>query len=127
MATAIKTVGFDPAVFDELLARYQDVAPGERDARWLLLEAAHVVGQTRFVPHLKTHMVMFGQARHEGDWPEMAGQLMRVALVPLGHALGRLPLGNPGRSTVSAFQTMPVRDDIAQAIASARLARARAE
>lgn len=127
MTTPTETVHFDPVVFDALLAQYQDVAPGERDARWLLLEAAHVVGQTRFVPHLKTHMLMFGQARHEGDWSEMAGQLMRLALVPLGHALGRLPLGNPGRSNVSAFQPMPVRDDIAQAIASALLARASAD
>ncbi|MFD2377205.1 DUF3703 domain-containing protein [Ottowia pentelensis] len=38
------------------------------------------------------------------DWPEVAGQLLRLALVPLGHLSGRLPIGNPGRATVSAFE-----------------------
>jgi hypothetical protein len=38
-------------------------------------------------------------------------------LVPLGHFTGRLPLGNAGRSNISAFQTMPIREDIAALIA----------
>jgi hypothetical protein len=41
-------------------------------------------------------------------------------LVPVGHALGRLPLGNPGRSNVSALRPMPVREDIAAVIERAR-------
>lgn len=114
MAMPTDSVAFDPALFETLLTRYQGAS--ERNQRWLLLEAAHVVGQTRFAPHWKTHVLMLAQARREGDWPEVAGQLMRLALVPLGHALGRLPLGNPGRSNVSAFRPMPVRDDIARTI-----------
>ena len=54
------------------------------------------------------------------DWSEVVGQVMRLLLVPLGHAMGRLPIGNPGRSNISAFQPMPVRPDIAHAIALAR-------
>jgi hypothetical protein len=41
-----------------------------------------------------------------GDAREATGQLLRLALVPLGHLLARLPLGNIGRSHVSAFRTM---------------------
>jgi hypothetical protein len=44
----------------------------------------------------------------------------RLALVPLGHLSGRLPLGNPGRSTVSAFEPLPVRPELAEMIARAR-------
>lgn len=42
---------------------------------------------------------------------------MRLARVPLGHVVHRLPLGNPGRSNVSACVPMLVRADIAQVIA----------
>jgi len=38
---------------------------------------------------------------------------MRLALVPLGHVTGRLPLGNSGRSDVSAFVSMAVEPEIA--------------
>ena len=53
---------------------------------------------------------------------EAFGQLFRLALVPLGHLTGRLPAGNPGRATVSAFRPMPVRADLRALIAQARMA-----
>jgi hypothetical protein len=40
--------------------------------------------------------------------------------VPLGHLSGRLPLGNPGRATVSAFEPLPVRPELAELITRAR-------
>ena len=39
-------------------------------------------------------------------------QLWRLALVPLGHALGRLPAGNVGRATVPALRAMTPPDDV---------------
>ena len=42
------------------------------------------------------------------DLAELNGQLLRLLLVPLGHLLGRLPLGNTGRANISAFQPMAV-------------------
>ena len=87
---------------------------------WLYLEAAHVVGQLHIKPHLQTHVHMLGLAWRTRDWPEAAGQVLRLALVPLGHLSGRLPLGNPGRSTVSAFRPLPVRPELADLIAQAR-------
>jgi hypothetical protein len=118
MNPSAQAVAFDPALFQALLSQHQQaLAPGQR---WLLLEAMHVVGQTRLVPHWISHWRMLAQARQDGDWAELFGQLMRLALVPLGHTLGRLPLGNPGRANVSAFAPMVVREDIARAIAQAR-------
>ncbi|MFN4359323.1 MAG: DUF3703 domain-containing protein [Hylemonella sp.] len=111
---------YAPEVFSALLAQYSVVPATDTPGRWLLLEAAHVVGQTRLVPHLKTHILMLGQARQEGDWSEAAGQLFRLALAPLGHVVGRLPIGNSGRSNISAFQPMLVRDDIAAVISKTR-------
>lgn len=111
--------GFHPDVYTRLLSRFRALPAAARSERWLLLEAAHVVGQTRFGPHLETHARMFGEAWRTRDTREMAGQAFRLMLVPLGHLAGRLPIGNPGRANVSAFQPMPVRADIAEAIAQA--------
>jgi hypothetical protein len=90
------------------------------DQAWLYLEAAHVVGQLHIRPHLQTHAQMFNLSIRTRGWSEAVGQLFRLALVPLGHLSGRLPLGNPGRSTVSAFERLPVRPELAELIARAR-------
>jgi len=95
-------------------------AAGAHEQAWLYLEAAHVVGQRRLKPHLQTHAHMLALTWRSHDWPEAAGQVLRLALVPLGHLSGRLPLGNPGRSTVSAFAPLPVRPELADLIARAR-------
>ena len=110
---------FDATLYARLLARLRTLPLQANHDRWLLLEAAHVVGQTRFRPHLETHWLMLGQAWRDGDAGEMAGQALRLLLVPLGHLTGRLPIGNPGRANVSAFKPLPVRPDIAEAIAQA--------
>ena len=108
---------FDKAVFNRLTSAAK--ASNSTEQAWLYLEAAHVVGQSWFKPHLQAHARMLRLAWRTGDWPEVAGQLLRLALVPLGNLTGRLPLGNPGRSTVSAFKPLPVRPELADLIARA--------
>ena len=49
---------------------------------------------------------------------QLASAAIRLALAPLGHLSGRLPLGNPGRATVSAFAPLPVRPELAALIAA---------
>lgn len=109
---------FDETTHSRLMREAKKTSSVEQ--AWLYLEAAHVVGQRHIKPHLKTHAHMLGLAWRTRDWPEAAGQVLRLALVPLGHLSGRLPLGNPGRSTVSAFEPLPVRPDLADLIAQAR-------
>jgi len=65
--------------------------------------------------------LMLRLALSNRDWGEVAGQGFRLALVPLGHALGRLPAGNIGRSTVSAFQPMTLSPQTRRLIAQARM------
>lgn len=108
---------YRPEIFSLLLCQFAATPVAELSKRWLLLEAAHVVGQTRLGPHLRTHLLMLDLALRDRDWHEAVGQLFRLAIAPLGHALGRLPIGNSGRSDISAFRPMPVRDDIAEMIA----------
>ncbi len=108
---------FDHTAFAGLMQGAKTAASPEQ--AWLYLEAAHVVGQSYIKPHLVTHTHMLGLSLRTRDWPEAFGQLLRLALVPLGHLSGRLPLGNPGRATVSAFEPLPVRPELADLIARA--------
>jgi hypothetical protein len=111
---------FDALAYAELI-RQASIARSSAQA-WLALEAAHVMGQRHLKPHVETHVLMLGLALRTRDWAEAAGQLFRLALVPLGHLTGRLPLGNPGRSTVSAFRPLPVRPELSAMIQQARAA-----
>lgn len=109
---------FDETTHARLMRQAKKASSVEQ--AWLYLEAAHVVGQLDIKPHLQTHAHMLGLAWRTRDWSEVAGQVLRLALVPLGHLSGRLPLGNPGRSTVSAFEPLPVRPELVDLIAQAR-------
>jgi hypothetical protein len=70
------------------------------EAQWTWLQAAHVVGQHHPGLHFDSHKRMLVLARRTRDWGEVGGQLLRIALLPLGHLLRRIPAGNIGRSTV---------------------------
>lgn len=96
--------------YDRLMRSYDALGNwAHAEDRWAWLMAAHVVGQMDLRLHLHSHWRMLGLAIATRDAPEAAGQLFRLALVPLGHALRRLPAGNVGRATVSAFR--PMRPD----------------
>lgn len=109
---------FDEAAFTRLIQEAR--VPRSTERAWMYLEAAHVVGQLHFRPHVRPHVQMLKLALHSHDWREAAGQGLRLALAPLGHLSGRLPLGNPGRSTIGAFERLPVRPDLADLIALTR-------
>lgn len=76
------------------------------------LERAHVLGQRDFSAHLRVHGWMLRVGWETGDWRKVVGQLMRLALVPLGHLVGRLPIGNTGGANVSAFAPMTIPPDL---------------
>lgn len=76
------------------------------------LERAHVLGQRFFVPHTLTHWWMLRVGWAQRDAKEIAGQVLRLALTPLGHLTGRLPLGNTGGANVSAFKPMPFSQEV---------------
>jgi hypothetical protein len=87
---------------------------------WRHLERAHIVSQPFLALHLGNHWAMLKFAFSQRDVQEIIGQLVRLALAPLGSFTGRIPVGNTGRSNVSAFEPMEVPDDLAIAIKAAQ-------
>ena len=85
---------------------------GDVAGAWRSLERAHIVSQPYLGPHLANHWAMLGFAVEQSDWREVAGQLVRLALAPLGALTGRIPVGNTGRSNISAFGPMPIPEDL---------------
>ena len=95
-------------VYARLVRGYEDTlaSGGAEDLRWTWLMAAHVVGQHHAGLHFDSHRRMLALAKQTGDWKEVLGQLARIALLPLGHLLRRIPQGNIGRATVPITQEM---------------------
>jgi hypothetical protein len=92
------------------------------EMQWTWLMAAHVVGQHDPGMHFDSHRRMLALARSTRDWREAMGQVVRLALLPLGHLLRRIPMGNIGRSTVPITQEMQPPDTVQVLIDWATLA-----
>jgi Co/Zn/Cd efflux system component len=89
--------------------------------KWQLLQAAHIVGQCFIWLHIDSHIQMLKLALRTRDWREAVGQIFRLGLVPFGHLLGRLPIGNPGTADVSAFSTQEIPHNLRKLIVNARV------
>lgn len=118
MITAM-TTSLREALARELDAYGRAASAGDVPAAWVALERAHVLSQPMLVPHLGVHLTMLDFAWRTRDRREVAGQLLRLALAPLGHVTGRTPPGNTGRSDVSAFAPMAVPDDLSSVLDAA--------
>ena len=109
------------AQIDELIGTSRQAgATGDRLAAWRKLEDAHVLSQPWIRPHVRVHAHMLALSLRDRDAREFAGQVSRLLLAGPGSATGRYPLGNSGRSRVSAFKPMPIRDDLAELLAEVR-------
>ena len=56
------TVAFDPGTFERLHRAYRRIDRSDPAQAWHLLEALHVLGQTRLVSHARTHGLMLALA-----------------------------------------------------------------
>jgi Protein of unknown function (DUF3703) len=97
------------AAFDAAMATARErLAGNDAQEALALLERAHVLGQRDFGRHWRVHELMLRAAWASSDGRELRGQLLRLALTPIGHVTRRLPRGNTGRANVSAFAPMAV-------------------
>lgn len=96
----------------EMAAYRSAEALGNHDLAWRHLERVHIIAQPFWGLHLASHGAMLAFAIRQRDWSEALGQIFRLLLAPIGALTGKLPIGNTGRSTVSAFQPMPIPPDL---------------
>lgn len=107
-----RTLSMRRVIAEEMILFRAARASGEWAAAWRHLERAHIVSQPHLGLHLASHWSMLDFAVEQRDWRETAGQVVRLALAPLGSLTGRIPVGNTGRSNVSAFVAMPIPEDL---------------
>lgn len=101
------------AAFEAAMAEAHDYQViGNARGAFAALERAHMLGQLDFGPHLRVHWQMLLVGWRHGDRREVVGQLLRIALVPIGHLVGRLPVGNTGGANVSAFRPMDIAPEL---------------
>ncbi|MET3723734.1 DUF3703 domain-containing protein [Sphingomonas trueperi] len=100
----------------ELERHDASAAIGDTGAAWWALQRAHILSQSDLPLHLRVHWTMLGYAVRTGDLREVPGQTLRLALAPIGSLTRRIPIGNTGRSNVSAFEPMAIPADLRAAI-----------
>lgn len=109
-----------PAVQAELAAAFLAEQRGEFYTVFEHLERAHVLGQATTVEHVRVHWRMFRFALRNRFHGQASGQFWRMFAASIFTALGLVPEGNTGGTTVSGFRRLPVPNDLKQAIDAAR-------
>ncbi|MEP4545654.1 MAG: DUF3703 domain-containing protein [Saccharospirillum sp.] len=91
---------------------------GDLHAAFRHLERAHILSQKFAFAHAATHLRMFRLGWRTRDAREALGQLVR-AIAALLFSRIWVPVGNTGRANVSAFEPMPVPDDLVRVLKDA--------
>ena len=96
---------------EELSSARLAVRARQFDLCFVHLERAHVLAQRHTVRHSYVHGLMLVAGVRRGDWREVLGQVPRMIASLLFSRLW-VPRGNTGRARVSAFEPMPVPEDL---------------
>lgn len=100
------------SAIDEAFAQAEAALDAGRSAEALAwLERAHILSQRRPLLHARAHWLMLRAGWQMGDAREVLGQLPRILAALLFSRIW-VPLGNTGRARVSAFQPMPISDEL---------------
>lgn len=89
-------------------------------AAYAWLERAHILTQRQPLLHAKAHWKMLTLGWQTADYREMAGQVPRIFAALLFSKIW-VPLGNTGRSRVSAFRPMPISEELHALLQNNRL------
>ena len=97
---------------DEAFAQ-TTLALGDRrnDEALLWLERAHILAQRRPWLHARSHWLMLRAGWQLRDMREVSGQIPRIVAALLFSRIW-VPIGNTGRARVSAFQPMPISEEL---------------
>ena len=87
------------------------LASHDPEAAYAWLERAHILSQRMPLRHAESHWLMLRAGWQVRNWREVSGQLPRILAALLFSRIW-VPLGNTGRARVSAFQPMPLSDEL---------------
>lgn len=90
---------------------------GALDRAFHHLERAHVLSQRLTWLHVKSHLGMWQIGWMRSDVRELFGQSTRIVAALLFSRLW-VPIGNTGGANVSAFQPMPIPEDLRAILAA---------
>lgn len=88
---------------------------GNHESAYRLFEDAHILGQRFTLEHTLSHWWMLRVALKTRDVHEFFGQIPRI-IASLIFSKVWVPVGNSGRTKVSAFKTMPVPNHLREFI-----------
>jgi len=97
---------------DEMRAARTARSQAGNGEEWKHLERAHILSQPLAWLHIRTHAAMLAAALRRRDRHEVLGQIFRLLVAGPGSLTGRYPVGNTGGANVSAFEPMPIPDDL---------------
>lgn len=106
-------------VEQELALAQQAGHAGDAARAFTHLQRAHVLGQASTRHHVHVHWRMLRWGWQQRDGRECRGQLLRLIGAATKTALGWVPRGNTGGSSISPFRPLPLPPDLAAAIARA--------
>lgn len=92
---------------------------GQFDVAFSHLERAHILSQRITWLHVKCHVAMLRIGWLRRDVRELIGQATRVVAALLFSRIW-VPEGNTGGAHVSAFEPMPIPDDLSAILRQAR-------
>lgn len=75
------------------------------------LERTHILTQRQPLLHARSHWLMLTLGWQIGDYREVAGQIPRIFAALLFSKIW-VPIGNTGRSRISAFRPMPISQEL---------------
>ncbi|MBA4682379.1 MULTISPECIES: DUF3703 domain-containing protein [Pseudomonadaceae] len=104
---------FRAAIDESFLSARQALGAKSPKRAYPWLERAHILTQRMPLLHAYSHWLTFLAGWEERDYREMLGQAARIPAALLFSKIW-VPLGNTGRARVSAFQPMPVSDELKQ-------------
>lgn len=107
----LRSTDMDEAYEQEVASADQALRREDFETAFRHLERAHVLAQCMTGRHTLIHWRMLVAGLRRGDLREVFGQVPRIVASILFSRLW-VPRGNSGRARVSAFQPMPVPDDL---------------
>ena len=109
-----------PAVRAEIDASRRADEQGDAAEAFRCLEHADVLGQSSTRLHVQVHWLMLRWAARHRHGAEASGQLLRILAAATKTALGWVPRGNTGGTSVGVFRRLPIAPELQQQIDAAR-------